>query len=267
MKYFIAGGYNKSGTTFLQSLLDSHADIGCSPEHHLKKLTLGLVKLIENYSATVELFDKRTANIGVRLQKKEVLEQALKSTYNTIFNESAKKNNKACGISDNWAYEIRPILDLIYPHLTYIYITRDPREVCTSLYYHIKRTEPGRLDNIDINTYAKSFGAKWNQHIKEIYNQKAKNPKNTIIIKYERLISDQRIQEFQPVLKLLDANDDEHYINDLFERQSRMFQERKNQNKFYRSGAKNSWRQNLVDESASSIINRCRDGMRLSGYD
>ena len=267
MKYFIAGGYNKSGTTFLQSLLDSHADIGCSPEHHLKKLTTGLVKLIDNYSATVELFDERTANVGVRLQKKKVLEEMLKAALKIIFNESAEQQQKARGISDNWAYEIRPALDLMHPNIKYIYITRDPREVCTSLYHHIRRTEPGRLDNIDLNNYAKFFGAKWNEHIKEIYKQQAKDPENTIIIKYERLLSKHRVQEFQPVLQLLNAEDNENYTNELFEKQSREFKIKQTKNPFYRSGTTNSWKEILTEESAKEIKNKCRDGMQLCGYE
>ena len=44
---FFCGGPPKSGTTFLQRILDSHPDIGCSSEDDLQKLLNSFIELHE----------------------------------------------------------------------------------------------------------------------------------------------------------------------------------------------------------------------------
>jgi hypothetical protein len=264
---FIAGGYNKSGTTFLQQLLDQHPEISCSPEHHLKKLTLMLRRQIDEYWATIKLFDDRTARQGLRLNRNRLYSDILTSAIRGIFNAEMNSEITACGISDNWAYEIYPITEKIVPDLRYLYIIRDPREVAVSLFYHVKRTEPNRIKTTTIDDYAKNFGRKWADHIQRITEQKKRNPNRVLLLNYENLISNKREAEVSKAFNLLEVNDSPQIIKNIFENLDRSLEKEKFKNAFYRSAKKKTWDQELKRETIEEIHKNASIGMKLSGYD
>ena len=50
MKYFFCFGFPKSGTTYLQMLLNSHPDLSCPSEHQLDEILNKLPSLITEYN-------------------------------------------------------------------------------------------------------------------------------------------------------------------------------------------------------------------------
>jgi hypothetical protein len=263
---FITGGYNKSGTTFLQTILDSHPKISCAPEHHLKKLTTRLRGLIDDYYATIKMFDERTAKQGVRLNKNRLYREILTAAIRGVFNGEKDSTMAACGISDNWAYEIYPITRKLLPDLRYIYIVRDPREIAVSLYYHIKRTEPTRILSLTADDYAKNFGHKWTDHIKKIYRQKNENAETVTILKYENLVSSERELEIEKALTLLKVGHERNKIRDIFRKLDESLEQNKNKNKFYRSAKRKTWDKELKKETIKNIEQHASIGMSLAGY-
>jgi len=56
-------GTPKSGTTFLQMILNNHPEVSCPAEHYLfDLLTEKLPKFLENYNKSIIFIDKVTAN-------------------------------------------------------------------------------------------------------------------------------------------------------------------------------------------------------------
>jgi hypothetical protein len=264
---FIAGGYNKSGTTFLQRFLNYHPDIQCKPEQHLRKLTIGLNQVITEYEKTVELFDKRTAQQGIKIQKNKMLRKILSVAINSIFESDGKTGSQAVGINDNWAIEIWPILQKLKPDLYYIYIIRDPRDVCVSLYYHLTRTEPHRVTGVSLDSFANRFGSGWNQYMEKVFKQKAALPEKVKIIHYERLLKDPTSESTKSILKILGVANDSQTIQRIAEATRKDFETGiRNKNGFYRTGGRETWRATLETDTAKEIERRCKDSMQLAGY-
>ena len=78
MKIFFAVGYNKSGTTFLQQLLDSHPDANCPPEHHIDVVAKNLEVFLKQYRSVIQSIDDRTAHQGLRFNENHMFRHAMR---------------------------------------------------------------------------------------------------------------------------------------------------------------------------------------------
>ncbi len=267
MKYFFASGYNKSGTTFLQMLLDTHPNVACTPEHHLKTLLKGLHALNKNYEAVIQMFDDRTARQGLRYRPSQTMSAAFKSIIIEIFKENRKPNLKASGISDNWIFEFLPLLHRLLPETEYLFIVRDPRGVAVSLYHHLARTEPHRVHGITIDEFANKFGTMWCSHIDIIKKFQRELPEKVQIIKYEELTGRQRIHTLSKVFKILNVDHNEQTVAKIYERSDEIKSISKQRNNgFFRKGEPASWEEELSQKSKEAIVYKCEKQMKMIGY-
>ena len=91
---FFVSGMNKSGTTFLQMLLNAHPTISCPSEQHFNTLINGVPALVNQYNATLDLFDKNTSNQGTGFNKEAFSYHLLKSAVDYLFTYSLKGAKK-----------------------------------------------------------------------------------------------------------------------------------------------------------------------------
>ena len=165
----------------------------------------------------------------------------------------------------------------------YIYIVRDPRAVACSKAYHsgltIERSVNGLLNESEIgyNGPYKLAEIPGSWKINYLSWKKKKNF-NGIIIKYEDLI-DNTEREFRKILtylkKIMDINIDEKKISKSinacqFSKLSKMedvsgFEETLN-NKFFRKGMKNSWKNDLRRDLKEKIEANFKKEMVELGY-
>ena len=268
MEYFFSCGYNKSGTTFLQMLLDSHPKITCSPEHHLKTIVKGLHHLNEQYRSLIQLFDDRTAQQGIRYKSKRTMTMALRAITQEIYDETYRPNAEAKGISDNWIFEFLPLIDSLRVNQKYIFIVRDPRAISVSLYHHLANTEPHRVRRININEFSQNFGLRWNKHIETIMHFTEAHPERCKIVYYENLVGKERFEEIKKVLNLLQVSASEVDIENMFTIVDSLKNKSKSRNnKFFRKGTANSWQEELSQKSIKKIENRCREQMLRLNYE
>jgi hypothetical protein len=267
MTEFVASGYNKSGTTYLQQLLDSHPRVSCAPEQHTKTLIIGLSRLTKIYEEKISLFDQRTAKQGIRFKRADMMRNIMNTTIDTLFDATRNDTDQAVGFNDNWIADFLDLLHYIRPTLKFVYIVRDPRDVAVSLFHHIRRTEPHRSQGKSIDVFCRNFGSLWCKHI-EIFTQFSfKRPNHIYIVKYEDLVGPEKAVHLKKVMGFLGVSANEKQCNDLLIKQSNIFKERRSSgNGFYRVGGKSSWRKELKTSTYTTIESRCSVPMRELGY-
>ena len=97
--HFFCGGPPKSGTTFIQRILDLHPEIGCSSEDNLQFLAKNFFQLHQSYNNNLSVFGERIGAKNIPLVERKVFENAL---FNLISDISLNRNHgKKIGISDN----------------------------------------------------------------------------------------------------------------------------------------------------------------------
>jgi hypothetical protein len=268
MEYFFSSGYNKSGTTFLQMLLDSHPQVGCTPEHHIKTIIKSLHEMNERYESLIKLFDDRTARQGVRYRPGPTMQSALKAILMELFTENRLDGLHATGISDNWIFEFLPLLNTLLPEAHYLFIIRDPRGIATSLYHHLARTEPHRVQAIGINEFAKNFGGLWSRHIQEIDHFGKSHPSRVNTVRYEDLTGSYRIVSLQRLLKRLGVRSDEDLVFEMYRKveEFRTKSTLDGKNKFFRTIGPNTWQEELQKTTQIAIYRRCAREMENHGY-
>ena len=139
---FFAFGYNKSGTTYLQQLLDAHPNVNCPPEHHLNEAARYLQEFAKQYRTLIQATDERTARQGLRYNEEHVFRHAMHGLVSAFITDGAAPETTCFGLSDNLLWENLPFFAQIFPNARFIGIVRDPRAIALSLYHHRLRTEP-----------------------------------------------------------------------------------------------------------------------------
>ena len=129
---FFCGGPPKSGTTFLQRILDSHPDIGCSSEDDLQKLLNSFIELHESYNHKLLVVGQRIGAKNVPLVESKVFENLF---FKLISDISSNRNQgkKIIGISDN-DFLLNNLIQTLkfYIHSKVIIIFRNPIDTALS---------------------------------------------------------------------------------------------------------------------------------------
>ena len=199
MKIFFCGGPLKSGTTFLQRLLDSHPEISCQPENIFNDLLADFLDLRERYN-------RKLSNVAKTLGIDPVLatKEAFVSSFFLLIGELLKNKQtrkQLSGINDNH-FILRNYKTLLryFPEAKIIYIVRNPIDTALStwdhfyrLYYETKK--PGYLNwlatknkKLDKDIFLYNNSKEWIRDIDMILDAKTYS-ENVMIVRYEDLLT------------------------------------------------------------------------------
>jgi len=185
---------DRSGTTLLQTMLDSHPNI-CAPlesrfvlhlknkyqnkthwnsklkEQFLKDLFLEQ-KMVLLWELNMEYLKKRIANLPEKTTYGEICKQVYVSSKSFHPKENAKLI-----VDKNPIYAIMiPLLKEIYPNAKFIHLVRDYRGNVNSIFNLYKKIS------------IKKLGQSWVMTNKEIEKVKSLQPENFITLRYEDLL-------------------------------------------------------------------------------
>jgi len=199
LKIFFCGGPLKSGTTFLQRLLDSHPEISCQPENIFNDLLADFLDLRERYN-------RKLSNVAKTLGIDPVLatKEAFVSSFFLLIGELLKNKQtrkQLSGINDNH-FILRNYKTLLryFPEAKIIYIVRNPIDTALStwdhfyrLYYETKK--PGYLNwlatknkKLDKDIFLYNNSKEWIRDIDMILDAKTYS-ENVMIVRYEDLLT------------------------------------------------------------------------------
>ncbi len=183
---FFAFGCQKSGTTWLEHLLDGHPQLACAGEGHIGDLLANLLQQAANAYNAKDManwkLDEQDLLSLMRLAGDRLLHRYLQ--------RRDKPGLKAVGDKSPEYALTMPVLDRLYPNAKYIHIIRDGRDACVSGWAHLKRA--GQQSQFErFEDYAEYFAQHhWVRYIVTAQEMGAQLGDRYIEARYESLKAD-----------------------------------------------------------------------------
>ncbi len=260
---FFVLGAPKSGTTWLQHLLNAHPNVSCRGEGMFFKFAGGLQTLCNNHNAALA---KRNEWWGEGFP--ELTEREAKELLRFFIVRRVIENPSPGKTNLQWIGERDPdhiplkTMELL-PKATFIHIIRDPRDRAVSMLYHAKVRDP------DFNRDTLACAADWTNAVMQARVSAKQNNVRYHELRYEDLL-DRPNDTATAVFKFLGV-DTSHVpacINAAsFEKLSggrKPGQE--DQAAFYRKGVKGDWRNHMDGELEARFVEATNGLMAQLGY-
>lgn len=194
---FFVGGAVKSGTTWLQLLLDKHPNISCRGEGHLfDKLAVELGKACDAYNLYIDDLNKRVFSEmeGYPLLTENGLLYLIAAASSLLLGSQAKgdPNIAAVGEKTPLILQYLPLVDLLFPSARFIFMVRDGRDCTVSGWHHNKRMNQDWARNppVSFAEYAGNFAKGWAGDMENAHSFIEKHPDRSLIVHYERLLAE-----------------------------------------------------------------------------
>lgn len=275
---FFLGGAVKSGTTWLQLLLDSHPRVSCTGENHFVDcLFPALRRGLEEYNRI--LLDPR-GNTAFQLRREPVLFDGDEFMYvlgaailTLLLKQTAGKSVLAVGDKTTVNVQAFKMLSELFHGSKYIHIVRDPRDGAVPGWHHVTRLFPdestARFSTMHdyIQHYADvwalevgrgvAFGSKYREQYLELrYEDLVERPGPTLALAFSFL----GVDHGEDVVR--------HCLREAsFERLSGGRARGKEDPKsFFRKGVVGDWENRLEPRSAAYVVSTCGSLMKRFGY-
>jgi hypothetical protein len=148
LQLFFVGGAPRSGTTWLQQILNAHPDVSCHGEGLFQQeLASPLERLMARRRQALEAKNTQLFRHtgGYPLPAGEEVDCLLGTAILlALHRQSAGKACRAVGEKTPENVFLFPRLQRLFPHARFIGIARDPRDVLTSAWHFFRRTAVGK---------------------------------------------------------------------------------------------------------------------------
>jgi hypothetical protein len=276
-RIFFVCGAPKSGTTWLQRVLDAHPEVMCSGEgHFVDRFMMPLADLVRDYN-------RQQAQVAERVYEGrpyyQPVEQALFDRLARVFIVD-RLHARGPGPAVRWVGDKTPRYALglgslmrIFPDARFVNIIRDPRDAAMSRLFHAGRAgmpdalEPGSARQIEITR----VGAQdWTRNVQPIADFMTGNPGHMHSLRYEDLHADP-VATMASLFDFLDVSADRTLLDRLaretsFEAQSGRKAGVENPESFLRKGVVGDWRGRLHPMAVAVVEEVCGPLMRANGY-
>lgn len=250
---FFIGGAPKSGTTWLQLLLDAHPDISCGGEgHYADKLLQFLQRGCRDYNNFVHT-KNRSIFDGIYAQPTIDSRDLLYLSANAVLLMLARqqKGRDVAIIGDKTPDNVLmfPALAALFPKAKFIHIIRDGRDCAISAWFHNKRINAPQFTEKfpTIGPFLRYFAGVWVDAMQKGENFATATPENCLSVRYEDLIAEP-IATLDRVIGFLGGARDPSLLEAChseagFEKLSGgRPRGREDRNSFFRQGMSGNWR-------------------------
>jgi len=194
-RIFFIGGVMKSGTTWLQLLLNQHPDIACHGEAHIPSYLIPLfVKTIDEYNEHIawkngSIFDGLEGYPTLRDEHRTYLWAS--SVAFLLAEQLKRKPARVVGEKTPDNVRFFTLLDAAFPRARFIQIVRDGRDCAVSCWFHNLRTNPdwARSVHPSLSAYATMFAREWAADIASAEQFAAAYPNACLTVRYEDLLA------------------------------------------------------------------------------
>jgi len=192
---FFVGGAMKSGTTWLQILLDAHPNISCNGEGHLPNHLAPLMRRALDEHSEYTVWKNKTIFTEFRGYphfSEEHYLYLLASAIALLLIEQTK-NKAARVIGEKTPDNIRflPLLDAAFPRARFIQVVRDGRDCAVSCWFHNLRVSPGWAQKQfgSMDGFVKMFADEWIANVGAGRKFGEQQPARYLEVRYEDLSS------------------------------------------------------------------------------
>jgi len=274
---FFVCGAPKSGTTWLQRVLDAHPQLQCSGEgHFIERFTVPLAKVMREYAAHMDLVAGRVYEgkpyyppVGQadldRIARGFILERLM----------ARRPGPEVRWIGDKTPRYTNhlPALLRIFPQARFINIVRDPRDVAMARMHQARRAGIGERvaeDSPERIGFIRDGGLDWANCVSPIGPFAAANPGLLHNLKYEEMIADPA-GEARKLFRFLGVRDQEGVVADVvrqtsFEAMTGRKPGEEHPTSFLRKGVAGDWVGRLEPEALRALDEACGGLMREYGY-
>ena len=243
---FFAFGLPKSGTTWLQMLLDAHPSVSCPSEHQVSFLLDALPKLLNDYNLVLREIDRRTAQQGAATLGQQDLMSVTRAFIEACIESGARrKNARTAGIKDNTVATHFGLFRELFPAARYLCIVRDPRDATISSWHHNRRVEPDFAARAaDFSDWAAQTWQRWAETYENVLaaTNGSDEAAGILILRYEDLIGAQHDSVLQRAFRHIGVSLDAAETAALFERTDAERLRSGPAGGFYRSARAGGWR-------------------------
>jgi protein-tyrosine sulfotransferase len=191
LNHVFIGGFSRSGTTLMRTILDVSDEINCGPESIILPQ---LLDFIQRFKSINQLTINKATSLFIN--------QILMDKSNNIFKLN-RKLRLYCDKDPDILFFMN-YLNTLFPESKFIYMTRDPR---AAVYSYIKHR------NLSISKYFNHYLQKWDL-VNSIFYEKCKiiGQNNCIIIRYEDLVNNKQLV-IKFVVKFLNIRWNDEFLN------------------------------------------------------
>ncbi|HTS91722.1 MAG TPA: sulfotransferase [Stellaceae bacterium] len=191
---FFVGGLAKSGTTWVQLLLDGHPQVSCSGELHLcNRLFPALKSTLEAHNAlllekTRTLFAE-TAPEPPLFAAEELQFLFASAVLLLLAARASDETVLAVGEKTPENAQFLARLGQIFPTARFIHVVRDPRDAAVSAWFHVLRTIPEetRLHFASASDYFRYYVQQWVAQVRLGEEFGRRHPHRYVEVTYEAL--------------------------------------------------------------------------------
>ena len=274
LKTFFASGYNKSGTTFLQMLLNAHPTVNCASEQHFLTVRRALDTLATQYEEAPSYFDKCTAQQGIRFDKDQFIPRIYKQVLLELMHCGTDDTTTHSGLNDNSLFDQAAFLADLLPAAKFVFIIRDPRDVGISLWHHKRRVDENfAAKNSPIQKTIAGVCRAWPKHLAKLEDFGREYTGRAHIVRYESMIGPDRDAHAGEMLAFLGVAFNPETLNSMWratdfdqlkKRESKMMTN--GQDGFFRSAEPESWRHLLDNEQKQAAVDAAGSALEKYGY-
>lgn len=269
---FFCFGLPKSGTTYLQNILNHHPDISCPSEHQFRFLYNGIEKMLDGYNNQLQSIDKRTADQGATLIEPNARLQIFKYTVLRIIQDSAR-NKPIMGANDNAIINNLEFYNKLFESPKLIVIFRNPIDAGISAWHHNCRLAKDEdQKHLDLMMQYGGFDgwlkqtSHWFNEAVQSYKLYRKKNKNILLIRYEDLTLTTKDQLVR-IFSFLGASNDINIINTIIAATSFETMKTKSPARgFFRSGSTDFGVNETSDKLREEITEIASTSLEYLGY-
>jgi hypothetical protein len=275
--FFFITGVPKSGTTWMQMLLNTHKNIFCRPEDQFSVIRNNLPNLLKSYNDILDRVNKRTA------QQKEVFhynqDDAL-SCFKFLVTRALLKHQAsgqpviAAGTKDNAIINQAGLYKQLFPEAKFICILRNPKDIAISSWFHNLRVETNFHERSggDLAKWAQKVATNWNTSILNLSGEFKGADEQLIWVRYEDLLSDP-ISTMAAVFTFIGVQTDRTEVERVIDKNrfDKLAQGRKagkeDRTSFFRKGVSGDYKNHLTPEIWKEVTREAHEVMRELLYE
>jgi hypothetical protein len=191
---FFVTGCAKSGTTWVQILLNAHPEVSCIGEGHLPNYLLPMLRqAVDHHSA---LITHKNATVFQELpgcpQFTDEQTNYLLSSAIALLLMTPPKASTAHAIGERTPdnHTSFPLLAALFPAARFIQVVRDGRDCTTSTWFHNKRIDPEEQarDFASLQEFVEPAARHWSTVVAECLAWSETQPGRCMLVRYEDLV-------------------------------------------------------------------------------
>ncbi|HTW70697.1 MAG TPA: sulfotransferase [Acetobacteraceae bacterium] len=274
---FFIGGAMKSGTTWLQLLLNAHPHIACRGEGHVANhLAPLLAQCIDRHNLKIAQKNRDVFHEidGFPFYWREDLAYMIGAALLLPFAaDAADKMLRAVGEKTPDNVRHFDLLRTIFPEARFLHVVRDGRDCAVSAWFHNLRATPEwtRATYASLSNYAAVFAQEWATDIAQAHTFAAACPGACLTVRYESLVDD-TAAVLRGVLDFLGLDAGAGVVAQCcdaarFERLSDgRARGTEDSGSFFRSGTSGNWRDHLDEAANRAFIAAASPWLEVLGY-